>query len=988
MPIKIPKAFGRRKSSGNALEDIQSPSAEPSFRVLERPPPGFHQKPAAGSKSFDGGSKLNLLTSIRPKTSENSPDSPKVSSNRDGSKTNSTSTGGTATSKSSIRLSSSTSPSSTDAPSDDLSSYQRAPKEPAVPPTPEPKDRSSSIFNRAGRTFSFGPKAPKLSTPSSKSPERKSPLHNSVEPSSVPPRITRERGMTESSYASTATPPKLESLNDLGASDFGGLGNMFDNFGKRTSTLMPNPSDQILGGQRTESPDNLSHAHPSMPPRSYGSNRANDLTPSPAHIDPLLTKNSPAYSWGSRDSHEGLMSSPTPLPQAQTRTLTPSPFPKATGGGRLQRLAFNAENNSKRSSAYGASRKSVPIEDQDARLVMESVNANRQSYANSGFADKTNRRQEENMFSPSSLDNLPSISNSRSALSNSQPSLPNLSSNAASPYDSKDEKTTYKLASDGTTPKIGLRMVHDKIDIDPSIAASASLAAQFEASLTPSAAEPSQPNRIMTRAQFEKCRLEQDLNRTKSDASKGGDYADDDDAYDDDDEKERTRKLVLQRRKQEAHLAVYRQQMMKVTGEPMSQLPNPNLSSHSTPNLLSGMSTIDLHDASAAKLNSAEDDDEDIPLGILAAHGFPNKNRPPNTLATSQSTSNLRALSSSQFSQSSQRPGSTVGEPAPNRRLPVFAKNLPKDPYYGAGLINQGNRESFHHGNGYSFGNSRNGVPPGGLVGVIAGEERARAMRRGSPNTQPGYGVPIPSSQSMMAQNGGMMPQMQMPMAPGMPAPMNPGEQAQLDMSNQMNQLLQVQMQWMQQMMQMQGLQPSPHPQMGPGNFLSPPGPMQRPYSFGPNSAFNGSEPARSNPRTLSMLDPGPSQWGQFAAPMATQPNTPLGYAASMAPSERSNVGMPSRYRPVSQMPVSKANVRASTFTTNTMQWGGQVANPPETAANVTIRPVATPNASKVAEDDDDEAWESMKNQREQKKSSWKTKRSTSHGFKDFFSGS
>ena len=49
MPIKLPKGFQRRKSSGPALEEISNPP-EPSFRVFERP--------QNASKSFDGGHVL------------------------------------------------------------------------------------------------------------------------------------------------------------------------------------------------------------------------------------------------------------------------------------------------------------------------------------------------------------------------------------------------------------------------------------------------------------------------------------------------------------------------------------------------------------------------------------------------------------------------------------------------------------------------------------------------------------------------------------------------------------------------------------------------------------------------------------------------------------------------------------------------------------------------------------------------------------------
>lgn len=55
MPIKLPKSLGRRKSSGNALEELQNPP-EPSFRVFERP----------NNKSFDGGNSLKRMSQARP----------------------------------------------------------------------------------------------------------------------------------------------------------------------------------------------------------------------------------------------------------------------------------------------------------------------------------------------------------------------------------------------------------------------------------------------------------------------------------------------------------------------------------------------------------------------------------------------------------------------------------------------------------------------------------------------------------------------------------------------------------------------------------------------------------------------------------------------------------------------------------------------------------------------------------------------------------
>lgn len=59
MPIRFSKGFPRRKSSGNALEELTNPP-QPSFRVFERP----------GSKSLDGGTTLKRMSHGRPLSAE------------------------------------------------------------------------------------------------------------------------------------------------------------------------------------------------------------------------------------------------------------------------------------------------------------------------------------------------------------------------------------------------------------------------------------------------------------------------------------------------------------------------------------------------------------------------------------------------------------------------------------------------------------------------------------------------------------------------------------------------------------------------------------------------------------------------------------------------------------------------------------------------------------------------------------------------------
>lgn len=63
MPIKIPKSFVRRKSSGNALEEVQNAPA-PSFKVFERSP--------AANRSWEGSNAMKPASKVRTyETTEN-----------------------------------------------------------------------------------------------------------------------------------------------------------------------------------------------------------------------------------------------------------------------------------------------------------------------------------------------------------------------------------------------------------------------------------------------------------------------------------------------------------------------------------------------------------------------------------------------------------------------------------------------------------------------------------------------------------------------------------------------------------------------------------------------------------------------------------------------------------------------------------------------------------------------------------------------------
>lgn len=482
---------------------------------------------------------------------------------------------------------------------------------------------------------------------------------------------------------------------------------------------------------------------------------------------------------------------------------------------------------------------------------------------------------------------------------------------------------------------------------DVQIADSANLAQRFhEKPASPTIGRGSQQTKVMTPAQFERYKQDQERLRSYGGNAKDEEEDDEDETYDDDDDQvEKHKEAAKQRRKQEAHMAVYRQQMMKVTGEALPP-PRPSMfASQSSPNL--------------ANPDEGEEEDEEVPLAILQAHGFPNKGKQPMRLG---SNPNLRSSAQS-----------TAGGVVPSDgRLPVFARNLPQDPYLGAGLVNPMSRESlaFGGGAGSVHGGSARGLPPGGLVGVIATEERSRAMRRGSPNPQGGYDQPGQGggfSPMMVPQSGGSMYNGMGPGGPmGQmnPMMMTPGDQAQVQMSQQMQQFMQMQMQFM-QMMTASGQAPPQggFPGMGDG---------QR-----PGSSQQMRPGAGMQQRAMSMMDPNGASWMQAGSMYAPSIHAPGGgYAPSIAPSERSNVGLPGRYRPVSSMPPQAHDnkSRTSTMSGALNGWGDKNG-----ATIKTVRKSAQPE-----DEDDEEGWEEMAKKREKKKSLWRTKKDKdSNGLKD-----
>ena len=632
------------------------------------------------------------------------------------------------------------------------------------------------------------------------------------------------------------------------------------------------------------------------------------------------------------------------------------------------------------------------LPDDDARLVMDSINASKRldrystAYSDNDENNSVAALMSQNARSPSPW------------MAQGQSRMPETGQRSPKPFsDGRDQGySSQSWRQDPASAAQRTQRTPPPLQKEQSLfdAPSVSTSKRFvpPATKIQPPRKPQTQNKIMTPAEFERYRREQEMKST-TDARTKQDSSDDEDDYEDEDELEQSRQAARQRRKQEAHMSVYRQQMMKVTGEQPSDLPSLQLRpGTSTPNLRAASSIPEINfDKPVEERKASDDEDEDVPLGVLAAHGFPSKSRPPTAMGNPPS--NIQYKSESYPPPPASSSGGSQGGRASG--LPPFARNLPADPYYGASLVNPSNREPLAFGYAGSNplqANLQPGIPPGGLVGVINAEEKARAARRGSPNSQGNFNTPLPA---------GMMP-------PGMPPIMTPGEQAQAQMSEQMTQMMQMQMQWMQQMQQMMasGMMPAAQqpslmmPQMQSPMPMNPvmlptPGPGQRPLSHGSPTVAS---PRPNQPRAMSMTGVGPSQgWqphGANHAPIA--PSMMNGglrrvgtdYAPSITPSERSNVGMPSRYRPISiapadEFPQKSSGSRTSTFTDGNLQPGSHGRNSRLSTSGdrsqsrlSSLRPASsTPPKKAGSDDDDEEGWEEMKKKRDKKKSTWRLNR-------------
>lgn len=638
---------------------------------------------------------------------------------------------------------------------------------------------------------------------------------------------------------------------------------------------------------------------------------------------------SPPTQWARRNSRDRLMSSPdldSPVddepPPPPPKHTTPGKGPKPYAYGLLSEPADMLEEPprlghtaSLRSQASFT--RSGADEDADAAFVRRSVHAMRASTLNQStgaFESSPLARKEMKMS------NALAPPTSQPLNSSSDISLKTTSSTSSAAHEKEQSLTPHSQGlspseSTKSTPRQApAEPARDEVDVemfDPEMmtaiqqANNRSMLGLPAESPTQSPVRPAGA-RVMSMADFNKAKN----NTYMAPIKKPGEDDDSDDGYedDDDDPQVQIQKRRLEAQKEAQH-AVWRQKMKKAIGDQSTlptQIMRPEFAraNHSAPSLTFNGAPI------------PEEEDDDVPLAILQAHNFPGKNKSPDPRMSQQSYTGIQEPGSGS-------PGRASAAGQRGSQLPVFARRLPEDPYFGASDLNaptnrdsmafsqRGRAQSVYGGGASTFQPPPGvspvpGVPPGGLVGVIAEEEKERRARRGSPNAQAGMGYNMPGVGPM----GGGMP-MQMPM---MPMPGNPMAQQQDAVRNQqMLELMQQNSFMMKEMMEMRAQMQmfsmgGPMPQGMPMPGLPP---QSRPMSIADNARRGSVAPSMGYGRTMSFMGPAPNMFmNQQATPgamsgaasvrnMPTGNFGPLNYTPSIAPSERSNIGNPSRYKPV-----------------------------------------------------------------------------------------
>lgn len=764
----------------------------------------------------------------------------------------------------------------------------------------------------------------------------------------------RDRALTTSSYASTAMPPKLDQDLSFGEDD------SFD--------------DIFSGLNRKDSPDMSRHPEPTG--RSLLAEKRT-FQPEPIKVLPQLTVEAPLRSWDSRGSADNLMDSP------RSDNDSPPPLPPPHKYQQYAPVSMAPDSPDLQSSAT--------FHDPNGHAA-------RQPFMQKDQYPPSSPEQQPASISTSSANSFETPLSSRSASTNATPRAPLPPSAIA--YNDDDEENMFAPPP-------------------PKPQTKAPPAPRQTPPVPKNAPRPATGSRVMSQAEFREYQKKRAAAPPPEDSDSEEDYEDEEDAI-----RKREEEEVLRRKNQQMTFA--REAMRRSTTAPG----DPNRPESIVDGAFASSS---MGFPSETSLKADEWEDEDVPLGILAQHGFPStsRNRVPSQPANAMP---------SYFPDRPASAGALGGNRAST--LPAFARNLPMDPhssFVGGGLVHHANRESLGFNNfprgpqsiagdamggGYSQGPM--GVPPPlmyqdaglaapSLVDQIQMRDMTKKKYLGGASSKKPEGGPftgmLGNQMNTQGQPANPMRMSQMPMMNGMNG-MNPmmggamGSPGQMPMMGmgmgqmgympQQQEFMQMQQQYQQmqqvmamqfQQMQMQQMQQQQDPRMSmamPNMFNnSMMGQGQNMMGQGQNmmgnNSFlnvpgmqNGMQPPPNRPMSFVATN-GPPQrpYSTFGMGMGPGP----GYTPSIAPSERSNIGLSARYRPVTNHSDAVSN-----GTSMTLQATSNGANQPGVIKGILKKSAPV----HVEEKDDEEDWGSMA---ARKSKFGKGKENSSSGLEDLTRG-
>ncbi|KAF5986558.1 hypothetical protein FCOIX_1372 [Fusarium coicis] len=436
--------------------------------------------------------------------------------------------------------------------------------------------------------------------------------------------------------------------------------------------------------------------------------------------------------------------------------------------------------------------------------------------------------------------------------------------------------------------------------------------------------------KVMTAAEFEALQKR----KAREEAERrfyGGEEDDDKVDYDCIDDTEAVNRQKAQRKKQQAYLdGGYRQQMMKSTNGPDL----PPLRGHSRISSSWSMRSFKtfqgLREDNIPK-HGNEDEDEDVPLALLQIQRRSTSKAPSIiNFGQTRGESISQLLHLDNMRHNSRTP------------MPAFARGLPQDIFAAAPQT------------AWPLNNQQ--LIPGGLVGVIASEERAKKARRAPPST--GF-QPLPDTNEAfnwgqaatqpvgIARSFGL-PGTQTPMTFSTPqTPVAVPQLPPLTSNQEVFNFLQAQTEVLRSMATMN------QRSNRPWNAFSS---QQSVMNMGPPGAGSTYAMSLYAPSNYAKSNYAPSN---YARSVYQQPGR---YAASVAPSERNTVGLPSRYRPVSKA-VSQAIPAKASKNDDRMSlgnWEDNRSNVPRT--NVAVEQDSTDD------DDDDAFWRAKREKRDRRR--------------------